>query len=65
MGLGIFKDSKVERERERERARSSFQGFIWVLILAYIVNEIFLMEREEVGNEGLTKVSLGGLSDNF
>lgn len=38
MGLGIFRDSKVERGRELILL---FGGSIWVLILAYIVKGIF------------------------
>ena len=37
MGFGIFGGSKVERGR----AWSNFEWYFRVLILAYIVNEIF------------------------
>ena len=38
IGLGIFRDSEVERGRELVLL---FRGSIWVLILTYIVKRIF------------------------
>ena len=62
MGLEIFRDSEVGRGRELVLL---FGGSIWVLILAYIVKEIFLTKWAKVGNGWLIEGSSYGLSDKF
>ena len=59
MGLGIFKDSKVERGREL------FLGFYLVSNFGLYSKEDFLTETAKVGNRGLTEATSGGLSDKF
>ena len=62
MGLGNFRNSKVERERES----------LFFLLRFYLGSNFglyskgnFLTERAEVGNGGQTEATSSGLSDNF
>ena len=51
----IVKKKKKERKEERDIKYNEKDTFI----------PIFNSEKAEVGNEGLTKATSGGLSDNF
>ena len=51
----IVKKKKKERKEERDIKYNEKDTF----------TPIFNSEKEEVGNEGLTEVISGGLSDNF
>ena len=62
MGLEIFRDFEVGRGRELVLL---FGGSIWVLILAYIVKEIFQTKWAKVGKGWLIEGSSCGLSDKF
>ena len=62
MGLGIFKDSEVERGRELVLL---FRGSIWILIFGLYSKGDLLTEMAEVGNGCLTKGTSNGLSDKF
>ena len=61
MGLGIFRDSKVERGREF----ILFLGFYLGSNFDLYSKGDFLIEMAKVGNRDLTEATLGGLSDNF
>ena len=61
MGLGIFRDFKVEIGRELVLVLGFYLGSNFGL---YSKGN-FLTEMAEVGNRGLTKTTSGELSDNF
>ena len=62
MGLGIFKDSEVERGRELV---FHFRGSIWILIFGLYSKRDLLTEMAEVSNECLTEGTSDGVSDKF
>ena len=62
MGLGIFKDSEVERGRELVFL---FRGSIWILIFGLYSKRDLLTEMAEVGNGCLTEGTSNGVSDKF
>ena len=62
MGLGIFRDSKVEREGE---SLFFLLGFYLGSNFGLYSKGDFLTEIAELGNGGLMEATLGGLSDNF
>ena len=62
MGLGIFKDSEVERGRELVFL---FRGSIWILIFGLYSKRDLLTEMAEVSNGCLTEGTLDGVSDKF